>query len=135
MAARPRDVEGNWYGVMVHSPSRGVVHVSFVRRNGSFIGEWDFPGLSGGAGRRGAFTATRFANFLNIRIRTKPLANVQCQLTIIKDKGKSMITGVIPLEGEAIPFLTITLFRGKPAETDMDGICPILQYVPKGDSE
>jgi hypothetical protein len=131
MASDPEDVQGNWYGMMVHYPSRGVIHVSFVGENGSFKGKWDFPGLSRGAAKQGAFSATRFANWLNVRIRTKPFVNVQCQLTILKDKGKSMMAGVIPLEDAEIPFATVTLFRHEPPECEMSGICPVIEFSRK----
>ncbi|MDR3698983.1 MAG: hypothetical protein P4L56_05065 [Candidatus Sulfopaludibacter sp.] len=131
MASDRVDLEGNWYGMMVHCPSRGAIHVSFDGNSGSFQGKWEFPALTGGGARRGAFTATRFANWLFVRIRSKPLANVQCRLTIFnaEDPQNSMITGVIPLEGSAIPFATITLFRNETRE--MDGICPVIEFRPK----
>ena len=132
MASDDEDVRGNWYGMMVHHPSRGVIQVSFVGKKGSFRGKWDLVGLSPGHAKKGEFRAIRFANWLNVRITTRPLLNVQCQLTILKDRGESMITGVIPLEMAAIPFAAITLFRHKPPEDEMDGICPVFEFYPKG---
>ncbi|SPE40041.1 hypothetical protein SBA3_360015 [Candidatus Sulfopaludibacter sp. SbA3] len=131
MAAVLRDVEGDWYGVMVHAPSRGVIHVSFAGDSGSFTGKWDFPGLSGGTAKRGTFNVTRCSNWLHIRIRSKPLTNVQFQLTLIQAKGKSMLTGIIPLETAEIPFATVTLFRGELSDGEMDGICPVFEFVAK----
>ena len=134
MASARVDIQGDWYGMMVHHPSRGIIHVSFEGETGSFHGKWEFPNLTGGAAKRGAFTAARFGNWLFVRIRTKPLANVQCRLTVLTstDRNGSMITGVIPLEGAAIPFATVTLFRYVLSDIDMSGVCPIIEFIPKG---
>jgi len=126
-----RDIEGDWYGVMVHSPSRGVMHVSFVAENGHFRGEWDFPSITHGTARRGTFRATRFVNWLFVRITSKPLANVQFQLTLLKHKKKSMLFGVIPLEPEGVPFASVTLFRERPGAVEMQGVCPLLELGRK----
>jgi len=131
MASASRDIEGNWYGMMVHYPSRGVIHVSLADENGSYAGNWDLTGLGRGPGKHGAFLATRMAGFLNVRITTRPLANAQCQLSILKEKGESMITGVIPLAGAAIPFATVTLFRHKAPMVEMSGICPTIEFKQK----
>ena len=122
------NIGGDWFGVMVHSPSRGLIHVSIEIENGSFKGEWDFPKLMRGVAKKGTFTGTRFANWLNLRITSKPLRNVHLQLTLVKANGESMITGVIPLEGSAIPFATVTLFCRPQGESDMDGLCPDREF-------
>jgi hypothetical protein len=125
MPSDPRDIKGNWYGLMVHTPSRSVIHVEVFPENGSFKGKWDLPSLTRGALKKGAFTAARFGDWLTVRVKTKPLASVVFQLTIVVDKGQSMITGVIPIEKAEIPFATITLFRKPPATRELtDGICP-----------
>ena len=125
------EIQGNWYGVMVHYPSRGIIHASFQAEGESFAGEWDFPTLSGGAGRHGRFVATRFANWLNIRIKTAPLKDVQFQIAILHEKGQTMLTGVVPLQTEKIPFLTVTLFRYPPPEFEITGVCPLIQLHRK----
>lgn len=125
------DIEGKWYGMIAHSPNHGVIHVSFTAEHGRFHGTWDFPTLSEGASKHGTFTATRFLHWLHIRIQTAPLANVEFRLTIFaaENPKNSMITGVIPLESEPVPFATVTLFR---CETEvMDGVCPFRGFTPK----
>jgi hypothetical protein len=129
MARRSAGVLGNWYGELVHNPSRGLINVSFKRDDEVLEGEWNLPRITRGPGRTGAFKGVRFAHWLDLQITTKPLRNVRFQVTLLQHKsGESMITGVIPLEGEAIPFMTVTLFRHKPAEEEFQGICPILDF-------
>jgi hypothetical protein len=106
------------------------MEVSFTGKDGVFQGNWDLTGVSRGLGKQGTFTTTRFANWLNVRITTKPLRNVEFQLTILKDKRGSMITGVIPLTGASFPFATITLFRKPISKLEMDGICPVDGFRP-----
>jgi hypothetical protein len=132
MAFAGVDIGGNWYGMMVHRPSRGLVHVSFVEEHGSLTGKWDFTTATGGPAKTGAFEATRFLNWLHIRITTSPLANVQFHLTILEHKGESMIFGVIPLEQDALPFATVTLFRRKLPMNEIKGICPAVEFSSKG---
>jgi hypothetical protein len=117
--------------MMAHYPNHGVIHVSFAGESGSFHGTWDFPSLSRGAAKHGTFTATRFWHWLHIRIQTEPLANVEFRLTIFaaEDPDNSMITGVIPLEGEPVPFASVTLFRHETKV--MDGVCPFRGLIPK----
>jgi hypothetical protein len=124
------DVEGDWYGVLVHSPSRAVIHVRFGGESGTFQGKWDCPDLTRGAGKTGTFSATRFLRWLHVRMKTPPLAGIQCRLTVLTHKGQSMITGVIPLEEVEIPFATVTLFRGQEM-LQMDGICPPFEFTRK----
>lgn len=131
MEKRGRGVEGDWFGAMVHHPSRGPIHVRFTREKESYKGTWDFPTVSRGVGKRGQFRATRFANYLNVHIKTRPLTNVQCQLVILESNNEMMITGIIPLEGADIPFTTVTLFRHRHADLEMPGICPIIEFRPR----
>jgi hypothetical protein len=131
MASDRVDIEGKWYGMMAHCPNHGIIHVSFAGEKGSLHGTWDFPGLSRGAAKRGTFTVTRFWNWLHIRIEAEPLASVEFRLTIFaaEDSHNSMITGVIPLESEPVPFATVTLFRHETKV--MDGVCPFRDFTPK----
>jgi hypothetical protein len=137
MASERVDIKGNWYGMMMHYPSRGVIHVTFSGDTGSFEGKWDFPGIARGAAKQGTFTATRSWHWLNLRIQTEPFTNVECRLTIFpaEDAENSMIAGVIPLEAAAVPFATLTLFRYPPKETEMVGICPFREFFPKERAE
>ena|SRR5581483_6221820 len=130
MASDAMDVAGNWHGMMIHHPSRGRIHVSFAGETGTFKGKWDFPKVSKGSAKKGEFVAVRFANWLNIRITTKPLSDVQFQLAIVKEKGESMITGIIPLEDAKFPFATVTLFRHELPDIEIDPICPVDEFRP-----
>jgi hypothetical protein len=84
------------------------------------------------AAKKGKFKGARFANLLEIVITNTPLKGTRFQLTIFTEDDESMITGVIPLEEAHIPFATITLFREKLSDKEMDGICPVLEFRPKG---
>lgn len=115
-----RDITGKWYGMVVHYPNLDEIQVSIAGENGTLRGSWEFPQNPEG---NGVFSAKRFADFLNVRIRSKPLESVQCQIAILEDHGGSMLTGIIPLEGREVPFATVTLFREQPKQTEI-GICP-----------
>jgi len=129
MAQKRSGISGEWFGVMVNQPKVAFVNVSFIEESdGTFRGSWSFPESKNGTGAKGAFRAHQFANLLSVVFRTKPLAHVQCQMTILEENGKSMITGVIPFPGSAVPFVTITLFRNR-LEIAQDGICPIIPAV------
>jgi hypothetical protein len=120
------DITGDWFGIFVTQPHRGIIHVTFQGNDGAIHGTWDFPRLERGAGIIGKFTATRFGQWIRVRIKSpRLLANVECQLTIVEVRGETTITGVIPLETFAVPFGTVTLFRGEPAKIEMMGVCPL----------
>ena len=125
MALSTGDIEGDWFGCFVHQPYRGIINVTLRVQERAIQGTWDFPSITQGPGKKGMFTATVFANWIHVRIKTKPLVNAECRLTVLQADDKSMIVGVIPLQNFAIPFATVTLFRGRPSEHEMDGICPI----------
>lgn len=126
MAQKRGGISGDWFGVMVHQPNVALMAVTFIQESEStFRGTWSFPFSRRAPGAKGAFTAQRFAEFLSVVIKSRPLANVQCQMTILEEKGESMITGVVPIPGADVPFLTVTLFR-RGLEVVQDGICPIV---------
>lgn len=122
----PRDdIAGNWYGLMVSTPHWGPIEVSFEAQDGSYTGQWNFPGVGANPAKQGQFKAVRFAHWLNVRITTKPLRGAEFRLTLLGTKGESMFFGAIPLRGADFPFATVTLFRNRPQERAMEGICPI----------
>jgi hypothetical protein len=124
MAQKRGGISGEWFGVMVNQPNVAFVTVTFIEEDDrTFRGSWLFPD-SHGNGAKGAFRARKFASHLSVVIRTKPLAHIQCQMSILEENGESMITGVIPRPGAAVPFLTVTLFRRR-LEMASNGICPI----------
>jgi hypothetical protein len=114
-----------WYGLLVHHPSHGELEVTFAETNGTVTGTWNFPKITRGAARKGTFVASSFANFLNVRITSKPLKGVQCQLAILGSGSGAMMTGLLPLDGEKVPFATVTLFRNRLGDV-MAGICPFI---------
>jgi hypothetical protein len=122
----PRDdVAGNWYGMMVSTPHWGPIEVSFDGQDGSYTGQWSFPGVEGGAAKSGRFKAVRFENWLHLRITTKPLRGAEFRLTLLGTGSRSMTFGAIPLRGADFPFASVTLFRIRPQDRAMEGICPI----------
>lgn len=125
MAHERGGISGQWFGVVAISPNVAFIEVTFTEESdGMFSGSWVLPD-GRGTRARGAFRARRFAEFLSVLIRTKPLAHVQCQMTILEEGGESMITGVIPFPGAVVPFLTVTLFRTR-LQVARDGICPVI---------
>lgn len=125
------EIAGDWFGIFVTQPDRGIIHVAFREEDGAIYGTWTFPRLKRGAGMNGEFTATRFGQWIQVRIKSKLLGKVECQLTIVEVNEVTMIVGVIPLEKFANPFGTVTLFRGEPSEQEMMGICPVIPAVSR----
>ena len=131
MACDWSDVEGKWFGMLIHNPHWGRVDVTFTPDDELLRGKWEFTDITHGKGRYGEFNATRTADWLNVVITTDPLNHARAQLTLVEDNGASMITGVLPLPGEPIPFCTITLFRSPPELQAMSGICPVMERAKK----
>jgi hypothetical protein len=125
MALTAGDIEGDWFGCFVHQPDRGIINVTFLVQERAIQGTWDFPTITRGPGKKGTFTATLFANWIHVRVKSKPLEKAECRLTVLQADDKSMIVGVVPLQKFAVPFATVTLFRGRQSEREMDGICPL----------
>jgi len=120
------DLKGKWYGVFVHQPKHGIITVEFQKKRGAIHGTWNFPRITIGAAKKGKFTATLFANWIQAYLETGPLDKIRCQLTVVQEDSQLMIVGIIPIPVKRNPFATVTLFRGEPSESAMDGICPVI---------
>ena len=119
------EIGGNWYGMVVSTPHWGPIEVSFDREGARYTGAWNFPGVERGDAKAGQFQAIRFAHSLRVRITTAPLDGVQFRLGFVGSRENSMMFGEIPLDGADFPYASVTLFRKKPDDRVMDGICPI----------
>jgi hypothetical protein len=130
MARESNSVNGFWTGYLVHGNLAAQVNVGISEGKGSLRGSFDVPTSADDPKKQqhGEFSGRRFGHSIYIKLSQYDRhGDLEFHVSLVNEKQRKMIHGVVPLPGVTIPFATVTLFPSRSPARSLAGAWPFFE--------